>query len=138
MSRDYYRTFCIGRRPDGTKVRMDCLDSTAQFFGWDQVLKFHRLPWEPPPANGRYFLSSEAIAFETYGGRRMRISLSRDRHSVKAQQAKRFRVSKYATLKDLAFLASVTVPEFGWMTDQEGRRVFREDWLELHAAATAA
>lgn len=134
MSSDFYRTFLIGRRNDGSRLRLDCLDSTAKFFGWDQELSFHHLPWEAPPPGAPRAYGADAVAFGTYGGRYMRISLSRSRQGAPKGQTKRFRVSVNTRLRDLAFLAAVTGPEFGWMTDMNGRRLFREEWLGYWSA----
>lgn len=134
MQQDRLFTFVLGRAPDGGKLSLKCRLSTAIYYGWfDALVRPDRNPGVSMD-DWSAVATWTARTVDCYGGRRLRICRSRIRKGHPAGLTNAFRVSRDATLKELAYLASITRPEFGWMESLDGRRVFREEWLERHAA----
>jgi hypothetical protein len=59
----------------------------------------------------------------------MRISFDPDKFSTKPGMAFRFRMNKSTTNSDLIRLAAGTKGDWCWMTNMNGHRISRSEWI---------
>ena len=130
----------LRRISKGNWVQLMCLKATADFYGWSEAfppITEAKLvdypdgmrPW-PAKLNGR-----------NYPGLRLYICREKlHRGGYPRELTNCFRVSRNVASRDLYALAQAVKVDFGWMNDQNYRRVRRADWLrpDLEALGCAS
>lgn len=128
----------IRRTNSGSAIYLHAQWETAQFFGWDVAFDADRpevqLPYNGPP--GWAYLRPPCT--NRQGGLPMRICRSRSRMGHPAGKTHRFRIARAASYRDFAAVAKATKQEWFWMTDKNGHRIAREEWLALPSAYPSA
>ena len=113
----------IRRTNAGWPIYIHALRSTAEAFDpLRDAVSLH-----PNGGMGRLAVSPRVRG--SRGGRRMQISRAVSKQSKVKGCVNEFRVSRDATLGDIALLAAATKGEWHWMTDHTGTRVDRSAWL---------
>lgn len=116
----------------GEKVRLACKTATALHFGWIEAFG-HRADYSRP---GGGDLAAHLSPWPRRGripkGRPMRICLSTSKHGHPAGETFRFRISRRGTLLDVVHLAANTTADWEWIELSSGRRLNREQLLEMH------
>ena len=124
----------IRHTSDGSWIRVKGLRATLAHYGWDQI----DAPLHPATPAYHRFMSGDRGVFvgspRLHAGIPMRISRSPLKQGNPAGLTNRFRVSSNAANKDLMLLAVRAQGDWHWMTDKNGNRIDREDWLRFAQA----
>ena len=135
-----YSHLALRRISKGNWVQLMCLKTTADFYGWsDAFLPITEaklvdysdgvMRW-PRKLNGRNYRS-------------LRLYICREklhRRGYPRDLTNCFRVTRNVATRDLYALAQAVKVDFGWMNDQNYRRVRRAEWLrpDLEALGCAS
>lgn len=118
----------VRRLAKGRYVKLICLKSTADFYGWSE---FFPTVIESRLADG----DGETLVFNqmrrgVHRGRHALVRISRDanKQGHPAGVTNQFRVSQCAMQRDYAEIAQGVGVEFGWMEDKNNRRRSQEEW----------
>lgn len=114
------------------KTSLRALNTTVERFGWDVLDDGTGSLWTGKPAAGSYTRTRTVPNRGNWrGGQPMEICLTPVKQGRPRGQIFRFRVSKSTRVEQLARIAAATQGNWAWMTDLNGRRVDRADWLAL-------
>jgi len=120
------------RTRDGKHVTsLRALNTTAERFGWDALDDGTGINWVIRGPAGSYTTTRTVpLKGNWRGGWPMFISTHPSKTSTVKGQCFRFRVGKSTRQEHLLLIAAATQGDWEWMTDLDGRRVSRADWLE--------
>ena len=108
--------------------------TTMELFGWDALDDGTGINWISKPAAGGY---TQTRTFPRQGNWRGGWPMFISTHPSKVGTVKghcfSFRVGKSTRVEHLLLIAAATQGPWAWMTDLNGRRISKADWL---AAAT--
>lgn len=125
-------TYCsikIRQMPSGDWVRLKCLTTTAQFYGWLEAFSSSfEIQRKRDREEGR-LITDPANRVKYSGGRSFRVCRSNDTGGQPAGLTNRFRLTWGHSDADLALLARLIAVEWGWMESTGGRRIRRAEWL---------
>lgn len=115
-------------------VSLLVLKTTADFYGWSEFFPTVTEARELE-ADGSGLVFNRCANGRTRGRySTLRISRSSDKQGHPRALTNQFRVSKNATMKDLAEIAKGVSQDFGWMEDKSCRRRTKEEWLSIAEA----
>ena len=129
---DFIR-LAIRETNDKRIIWLNTLKATAAYYGWDQAFPTV-MAFKKQTSGSPYAFDTGRRGWTNSGGVQLRISRAESRQGWPAGMTNSFRVSKKATLKDIALVAERTAVDFAWITCPHGGRRPREWWEE--AAST--
>ena len=127
----------VRRTKAGSKIVLQARKETAEFYGWTNHFEEDRgAVIEDPAGGGTLMVGPVLRRSQIRGGRSIVISRSASKQGRKSTYSNQFRISRDATIPDLAKVAKFTDVDWNWMETPAGERRSREKWLALHEAWT--
>ena len=130
-------TLLIRRTKAGSPIWLKARKETAEFYGWTDHFEPYRLGYSRDEETGVEYIASPTLKrSQMRGGRSLTISRGSSKSSHNRTYSNQFRISRDATIPDIAKVAKFTDVDWNWMETPTGERRSREEWLSIHQAWT--
>jgi len=123
-----YTELAIRRTKRDSWVKIMCLQTTADFYGWSAVFP---VVWEAQAALSDGYLVNPLLHGDKRGHRGRQLRICRAKGSKQGNPAgltNAFRVTNNATNFDLFAIAQAVSVDYGWMEGMYGYRRSKAEW----------
>lgn len=135
---ELYRFVGIVReRKDGKRIRISAAYRTAKHFGWIEAFGKRADNSRPGGADTAWYDEGWPVRSQNVSGAPHRICTVKSRDGYPRQATHRFRLTRGASLRDVALVAVYTTGQWEWMELPDGTRKSREELANLAAALAA-
>lgn len=136
MSITEYVDLSLRQMKCGQWVKLKCLRSTAEHYGWLDAFDAPFFPAVPGIERPRQLVRWTNKSPAHKGGSRLRVCKVSRKKGHPAGVTNCFRMTWGYTDRDLAVLARLIPVEWSWMENKRGKRINREQWLRhpIHPA----